>query len=394
MLPATTRPEADVLAGLIPESSPLLLAPSSSGGWFGGEHLACQEPVEIHTGASVGDVAAVLTASLESRRPSCAAALVPYEGPCRVHVYDGGLSSTDGVSWEPWGREPATARPGAFEPPVPVLEGAVASVDATAYMQGVERVRAAIVDGNVYVLNLTYLLEGRAASRHPGELFASMHWRFGAEMSAVLAWPEGGVVSVSPERFLSLARTPDGWSAMVSPIKGTRPRGLSPEEDVRLVEELRSSAKERAEHVMIVDLERNDLGIVCVPGTVAVTRLFDIVPTPYCHQMVSDVTGLLREDVGLAEVLSATFPCGSVTGAPKRAAMHIIGELEAGPRGAYTGALIVARPGRLDSSVLIRTLEIGPGGSAKWGTGCGITIDSDPAEEWAESLLKARPATT
>lgn len=372
----------------------MLLAPSTSGGWFGGEHVACWKPVQAHMDVTLGDVAAALTETMESDVPSCAVALVPYEGPCRVHVYDGGLASADGLSWEPWGREAAWVRSGAFEPSAPAIEEPVGEVDASAYMQGVEHVRAAIAAGDVYVLNLTYLLRGRASSCHPGALFASMYWRFGAEMSAVLAWPGAGIVSVSPERFLSLARTGDGWSAMVSPIKGTRPRGLTHEDDLRLAEELRSSAKERAEHVMIVDLERNDLGVVCVPGTVGVTRLFDVVPTPYCHQMVSDVTGLVRPEVGLAEVLAATFPCGSVTGAPKRAAMRLIGELEAGPRGAYTGALIVARPGRLDSSVLIRTLELGPEGSARWGTGCGITIDSDPAEEWAESLLKARPATT
>lgn len=394
MLPAISPPEADILARLTSDSCPVLLAPASDGGWFGGQHLACFDPSEVRAGLDLEGVAEVLQAALESERPVCAAALLPYDGSCRTHVYTGGFTSADCTVWEPWGNAPDLPPRQSFSPPAPALSKPISLTDERTYAAAISSVHEAIAAGDVYVLNLTYALEGRTASLHAGELLASLHWRFGADMSAMLAWPEGGVISVSPERFLSLRRTHEGWVATVSPIKGTRPRGLTPDDDVRLANELRSSAKERAEHVMIVDLERNDLGVVCVPGTVRAPRLFDVVPTPYCHQMVSDVTGVLREDVGLADVLRATFPCGSVTGAPKRAAMRIIGELEGGRRGAYTGALLVARPGRLDSSVLIRTLELGPGDFARWGTGCGITIDSDPAEEWAESLLKARPATS
>jgi anthranilate/para-aminobenzoate synthase component I len=141
---------------------------------------------------------------------------------------------------------------------------------------------------------------------------------------------------------------------------------------------------------MVVDLERNDLGRVSHPGSVVVDPLLDVMPTPYCHQMYSTVHGRLREDVPLAEVLEATFPCGSVTGTPKLAAMEVIQDLESSPRGLYTGALVVAMPDRLDSSVLIRTL-VDDGTAASWGTGGGITIDSDPHEEWLESVLKASP---
>jgi para-aminobenzoate synthetase/4-amino-4-deoxychorismate lyase len=117
----------------------------------------------------------------------------------------------------------------------------------------------------------------------------------------------------------------------------------------------------------------------------------DVIPTPYCHQMVTRVRALLDPAAPLADVLAATFPCGSVTGAPKVAARSVIAALEGGPRGAYTGALLVAGPGALDSSVLIRTLELAPDGSAAYGTGCGIVWDSDPAREWEESVLKAAP---
>jgi anthranilate synthase component I len=141
---------------------------------------------------------------------------------------------------------------------------------------------------------------------------------------------------------------------------------------------------------MVVDLERNDLGRVCVPGSVRVEPLGAIETTSYCHQMVSSVRGLLRLDASVGEALCALFPCGSVTGAPKLAAMRIAGQLERGERGIYTGSLIVAMPGHIDSSVLIRTVEL-DGDEVRYGTGCGITIDSDPAEEWRESELKTHP---
>jgi para-aminobenzoate synthetase/4-amino-4-deoxychorismate lyase len=132
-----------------------------------------------------------------------------------------------------------------------------------------------------------------------------------------------------------------------------------------------------------------------VPGTVSVDPLYEIVTTPYCHHLVSRVHGVLQPEATFAQLLSATFPSGSVTGAPKRAAMRISGELEASPRGAYCGALLVARRGELDSSVLIRTLEgIAENPSlCRFGTGCGITYDSDPAAEHLEALLKASLAT-
>ncbi len=146
---------------------------------------------------------------------------------------------------------------------------------------------------------------------------------------------------------------------------------------------------------MVVDLERNDLGICALPGTVHVDPLYEVVPTPYCHQLVSTVHATLRPEATLGDLLEATFPCGSVTGAPKRAAIRIASELERTPRGAYCGALLVAREGEMDSSVLIRTLE-GVAEQpfvARWGAGCGITHDSDPAAEYLEMLLKATPVT-
>jgi branched-subunit amino acid aminotransferase/4-amino-4-deoxychorismate lyase len=197
-----------------------------------------------------------------------------------------------------------------------------------------------------------------------------------------------------------------GHEVEIAPVKGTRPRGETPEEDAALLADLLGSAKERAEHVMVVDLERNDIGRVCVPGSVRVEPLYEIETTSYCHQAVSSVRGLMRDDASLGDLLEATFPCGSITGAPKIAAMRIAESLECGERGAYTGSLVVAMPGELDSSVLIRTVELQPanvqggvgedgapnaGRILRYGTGCGITVESDPQEEWAESVLKTQP---
>ena len=173
-------------------------------------------------------------------------------------------------------------------------------------------------------------------------------------------------------------------------MKGTRPRGGSGSEDAAIAAALRCDLKELAEHVMVVDLERNDLGRVATPGSVQVDPLFEIETTPYCHQLVSRVHARLRPDVGTGDLLAATFPCGSVTGAPKIAAMRIAADIERSPRGAYCGTLVVAMPGELDSAVLIRTAEAS-GKRLLWGTGCGITHDSIPQAEWLESRLKASP---
>jgi anthranilate synthase component 1 len=198
----------------------------------------------------------------------------------------------------------------------------------------------------------------------------------------------GGIALVgsSPETHV---RCENGM-AEIHPIAGTRPRKPRREDDDAMEKELLADPKERAEHVMIVDLERNDLGRVCEPGTIAVDPIFEVVATPYCHQMVSTVTGTLLEDTTLSELLESVFPCGSVTGAPKIAAMKAIAAQEASPRAAYTGSLTIAVPGQVDSSILIRTAEY-TDGLVRWGTGGGITVDSDPHEEWLETVLKASP---
>lgn len=374
---------------------PLLLAPSEARGWFGGEALACTDPAQVVADTDLEAAAEQLEAVFDSPpgTPVIAAALVTYEGAATVHVYDAragsriarGRAAARLVALA--GASASDARAGGG----PLVRDPRGDMGRGAHGAAVDAVREAIAAGDVYVANLTYRIDG-APALPPAAAFATLCARAGAPMSALLVADARSIASVSPERFLAIERARDGSRvAWIEPIKGTRPRGDTSKRDDALRDELLGSEKERAEHVMIVDLERNDLGRVAVPGSVRVEPLLGVFPTPYCHQMVSRVRAVLREDARLADVLEAVFPCGSVTGAPKRAAMRIIAELEASPRGAYTGALIVAQPGRLDSSVLIRTLEYHASGRVAWGTGGGVTIDSDPDAEWAETLLKAEP---
>jgi anthranilate/para-aminobenzoate synthase component I len=374
---------------------PLVLAPSDDRGWFGGTHIACWDPVSVICDLTVREAAEALEGVMRSTRPLLAAAVMPYEGLAEVRTYTGGvLLASDG--WRAWGVSPYLPALPQESPPsigAALIEDAVGDLDEAGFLARVDEVRERIAAGDVYVLNLTYRITGRPTLDAP-DAFAALFSRAAGPMSAWWGDPRRSLASISPERFCAVERDDAGTSrAWIEPIKGTRPRGASPREDAELALQLADDPKERAEHVMIVDLERNDLGRVSVPGSVRVDPILEVFATPYCHQLVSRVHSTLRADATLADLVESIFPCGSVTGAPKRAAMRIIGELEASPRCAYTGSLMVAVPGRMDSSVLIRTLEYEGADTARWGTGCGITIDSDPAAEWCESLLKASPVT-
>ncbi|TCL78296.1 MULTISPECIES: anthranilate synthase component I family protein [unclassified Rathayibacter] len=195
------------------------------------------------------------------------------------------------------------------------------------------------------------------------------------------------LVSASPERFLDV--TADGRVA-THPIKGTRTRSADPVVDAELRAELLASVKERAENVMIVDLVRNDLARIAAPASVQVDRLLEIETYPHVHQLVSEVSAQLAPGVGPAELLAATFPAGSMTGAPKRRAIELLREWEAGPRGLYAGAFgRLGGDGSLDLAMTIRTLVL-DGVRARIGTGGGITALSVPDEEVEETRLKAR----
>ncbi|MHB1341275.1 MAG: chorismate-binding protein [Coriobacteriia bacterium] len=360
---------------------PLLLAPASARGWFGGRSLEARDPEESLWDRGLVEASRALEATFSGERDGLTAALVSYEGSVRVVHY---RSFAQG--------RPAVPAP-VIAPDQPLLAGATFDFDGHTFGAAVREVHERIAAGDVYVLNLTGRLVGRPVLA-PRATFDALFARGGGDMSAFVGGPggnEGTIASVSPERFVRIrdhggARTIEVW-----PIKGTRPRGADAGHDRTLADELAADPKERAEHVMVVDMERNDIGRVCAAGSVHVEPLMEIVQTPYCHQMVSGVRGVLSPGADLSLVLESVFPCGSVTGAPKHAAMRIIRELENGPRGAYCGVLMVAIRGEIDSSVLIRTLEWTSPDRAVWGSGCGITYESDPEAEWREVLLKASP---
>jgi len=248
---------------------------------------------------------------------------------------------------------------------------------AAEYGDAVEAVRAAIARGDVYQVNLVQHLEASFRG-DPGGLAARL-----APLRPLVPAPFAGdgwtVVSASPELFLERR----GRLVRTRPIKGTRPIG---ERD-----DLRESPKDAAEHVMIVDLERNDLSRVCEPGSVVWPSLLAPRRLAGVEHLVSTVEGTLREDVGLAELLAATFPGGSVTGAPKLAALDLIAELEPVGRGAAMGALGRVRGnGDLELALTIRTFAVADGRVHLW-VGGGVVWDSEPAAEVEESLTKAAP---
>jgi para-aminobenzoate synthetase component 1 len=277
------------------------------------------------------------------------------------------------------------------------------SLDRRAYQAGVEAVREAIARGDIYQANLTRRLETpfrgdpwplyRALRAGDPSLFAA-YLDLGpagdrATGGAVGRPPRGdrAIASASPEPYLSV----DGaGNVQTDPIKGTRPRGRTPAQDRALAAELLASAKDRAENVMIVDVLRNDLGRVCRPGSVRVPRLCRLERTAAVQHLVSTVTGRLAPDRDAFDLLAASFPGGSITGAPKIRAMEIIEELEPVRRGPYAGAALWIGPdGAMGSSILIRTF-VANGERLSLHVGGGITWRSDPAAEWDETVAKAR----
>lgn len=207
-----------------------------------------------------------------------------------------------------------------------------------------------------------------------------------APFAALTQWRGATVVSSSPERLIRV----EGRRVDTRPIAGTRPRSRRPGDDVVEMAALAAHPKERAEHIMLIDLERNDLGRVCVAGTVRVDELMTIESYAHVHHIVSNVTGVLREEVTPIEALRAVFPGGTITGVPKFRCMQIIAELEGSGRGAYTGSLgYLNRNGTMDLNILIRTATL-MGSRIELRAGGGIVADSDPQRELAETRAKAR----
>lgn len=253
------------------------------------------------------------------------------------------------------------------------------------YIQAVDRVREYIAAGDVFQVNLSQRFETEL-SIPPYELYHRLRQINPAPFASYLNFEGVTIVSASPERFLRV----HGDLVETRPIKGTRPRGKNPVEDAMRAQELLNSIKDRAENIMIVDLERNDLGRVCRYGTVKVTELAILETFPTVFHLTSTVIGRLQSDKNRIDLLKATFPGGSISGAPKVRAMEIIDELEPTRRGIYTGAIGYFSFGcNLDLNIVIRTFII-KDGKAYFQVGGGIIFDSNAEAEYQETLDKAR----
>ncbi len=283
----------------------------------------------------------------------------------------------------------------AIAEPATALVSASATVheeDPARFLSGVARALEYIRAGDVFQVNLSRAwqvelarpvvaadLHARLRRANPAPFAGSLHLDAGR-----------AVVSSSPERLLELRWTPGGRVVRTRPIAGTYPRHVDPAQDRAWAQELLQHPKERAEHVMLIDLERNDLGRVCVPGTVRVNELMQLESYRHVHHIVSEVSGRLRAEVTPGEAIRAVFPGGTITGCPKVRCMQIIRELERAPRGAYTGAFgYLNRDGSLDLNILIRTLLL-DGRRVTLRAGAGIVADSVPERELAETRAKAR----
>jgi para-aminobenzoate synthetase/4-amino-4-deoxychorismate lyase len=358
-----------------------------------GTALRCPPPYRVLVAAGRDDVAPVLAeVDRATTAGSWAFGYVGYEAA-------GGLDPAL-VTAVPAPGDPPPAWFGLCGAPVPTAPvGAPPAGDAALrwvpdwsdaeHRAAVAIVREHIAAGETYQCNLTDRLRTTGVT-DPARLYGRLAVAQRAAHNAYLDLGSHVIASASPELFFE-------WSGdllRTRPMKGTAARGRTPAEDRALAQGLRSSPKELAENLMIVDLLRNDLSRVARTGGLDVPALFTVERYPTVWQLTSEVTARVRDDVGLLDVFRALFPCGSVTGAPKARTMRLIRDLETGPRGVYCGAIgLVAPPGaafRARFAVAIRTAVVDRGtGAAVFGAGGGITWDSDPAAERAELLAKA-----
>lgn len=278
-----------------------------------------------------------------------------------------------------------SARPLSGGNPLSGHPGVVSNFSRAEYLRSVERVIEYICAGDIFQANLSQQLRATAVMSAP-EMFLRLRRCNPAPFAGYFSHDDWAILSSSPERFLQLS----GDTVTTRPIKGTRRRSPVPEADLFTRDELRESGKDQAENVMIVDLLRNDLSRVCRPGSIRVPQLCAVETYETVTHLVSEVRGQLREGQDFWDLLAATFPGGSITGAPKIRAMQIISELERVPRGAYCGSLFyLSATGAADSSILIRTMTH-KSGELLFPAGGGVVADSDPIAEYEETLHKAR----
>ncbi len=271
--------------------------------------------------------------------------------------------------------------------PPALTDPAIEEDPEASFLRAVEVAKRHIARGDIYQANLSRAwLASFGDDVDPAALYAALRRANPGPFAGLVQWGDAAIVSSSPERLLQLRN----GEASTRPIAGTRPRGEDPERDGRLSEELIGHPKELAEHVMLIDLERNDLGRICTAGSVHVDEKMVVESYAHVHHIVSNVRGTLRADVTPGAAIRAVFPGGTITGCPKVRCMQIIRDLEDTARGAYTGSFgYLDRDGSLDLNILIRTMIV-RGSEVGLRAGSGIVADSDPAAELAETRAKAK----
>ena len=343
------------------------------------------------------DFASVFEPSVPWRRPELdePLALLWRVSATLVRERDTGISTLAGEQLPEWERRLEAAAVPTVEPSLlgseSTVEGRGASSalredDPQRFLDGVARIHEYLRAGDVFQVNLSRAWRATA----PGpidldDLFARLTTANPAPFAALLQHADWGLASSSPERLVSVR----GMRVDTRPIAGTRRRDEDPARDAELLAELRRDPKERAEHIMLIDLERNDLGRICEAGSVVVDELGSIESYAHVHHLVSNVSGRLRAGTSAWELLRALFPGGTITGCPKVRCMQIIGELEQGGRGAYTGALgYISDHGSLDLNILIRTISC-QRERLVFRAGAGIVADSIAERELKETRAKA-----
>ena len=363
--------------------------------------LGARPPVLPFTGGAVGFFSYELCSQLEKitrTRPDD----LPEIPDCEIAFYDAVIAHEHATArtWlvaNPVATSPAaalfkrlhvsirTTEPARGEIAARSVDKLTANFDFSSYGKAIARIKDYIASGDVYQVNLTQRFE-TALPCEPYSLYQRLRARSPAPFASYLSFGQVQVVSSSPERFITVRDR----RIETRPIKGTRPRSADPIVDARLAAELLASEKDRAELLMIVDLERNDLGRVCEFGSVRVSQLWHLESHPTVHHLVATVSGRLRDDVDVIDCLRASFPGGSITGAPKIRSMEIIDELEPHRRHLYTGAIgYIGFDGNADLNIAIRTITC-VNGRAYYHVGGGIVWDSDPAAEYQETLDKGR----
>lgn len=259
--------------------------------------------------------------------------------------------------------------------------------DPQIYLRNIDRVKRYIKAGDIFQANLSRQYKASVDKEvRPQDLMRAIRTHNPAAFSALALLEDIAIISASPERLVAV----NGARITTSPIAGTVPRMINPAQDVVQKKELISHPKERAEHIMLVDLERNDLGRLCKNGSIIVPRLMEIETYATVHHLVSTIEGILRPEIKLIDIIMSLFPGGTITGCPKIRCIEILGELEMYPREVYTGSLgYINYNGNMDLNILIRT-AVYCDHQLKWRVGGGIVADSDPDRELTETRAKAR----